>query len=201
MIPKNRISELLDEIDGKKKELLKEYDKLKKKYDFSFEKGRIRFTEGAKNYQKKFKIPLPKYLSRPWIRHALSIPFIYGMIIPAVILDVFLFIYQNTALRLYGVPLVKRRDYLVLDRKHLAYLNLIQKFNCIYCSYVNGLFSFAVEVAGRTEKYWCPIKAARAKPWEHAWEKHFADYGDPKQFKKSFNNNKEFFQWKKKKSS
>jgi hypothetical protein len=69
------------------------------------------------------------------------------MIIPALIIDAFLFIYQNTAIRLYGIPLAKRSDYIVNDRQQLAYLNWIQKFNCMYCSYVNGLFSYAVEVA------------------------------------------------------
>jgi len=90
-------------------------------------------------------------------------PFIYGMFIPGIILDLSLFIYQQTAFRLYGIPLVRRSEYIQYDRKHLSYLNLIQKINCLYCSYMNGLFSYAVEVGGRTEKYWCPIKAARKK--------------------------------------
>jgi hypothetical protein len=59
------------------------------------------------------------------------------MLIPAFILDISLFIYQNTAIRLYKIPLAKRSDYIVFDRKQLAYLNLIQKANCIYCSYFN----------------------------------------------------------------
>ena len=59
------------------------------------------------------------------------------MIVPAVILDIFLFIYQQTALRLYGIPLVRRKDYIVFDRHKLPYLNLIQKINCLYCAYFN----------------------------------------------------------------
>jgi len=97
------------------------------------------------------------------VREVLSMPFIYMMIVPAIILDFFLFVYQNTALRLYKVPLVKRSEYIIFERKHLDYLNWIQKINCLYCSYINGLFSYAVEVAGRTEKYWCPIKYASRK--------------------------------------
>lgn len=159
----DKISQILAEIKAKQQELYKEYEKLTKKYDFSFEKGKIKFSQNAKMYQEKFRIPLWKYISNPIIRHTLSIPFIYGMIIPAIILDTFLFIYQHTAIRLYGIPLVKRSEYIVFDRKHLSYLNIMQKINCLYCSYVNGLFSYAVEIAGRTEKYWCPIKAAKRK--------------------------------------
>ena len=160
---KSRIVQLLEEIQERKEELLKEYEKLMEKYDFSFEKGKIIFSQKAKKYQEKFRIPTLKYINTLNICHILSMPFIYGMIIPAVFLDVCLFIYQQTALRLYGIPLVQRSDYIVFDRRHLRYLNTLQQFNCLYCSYVNGLFSYAVEVAGRTEKYWCPIKAARRK--------------------------------------
>jgi len=195
---KSRISEILKDIKNKRIELSKEYEKLMKKYDFSFEKRKIIFTKKAREYQKKFRVPLRKYAVPQGYKHILSIPFIYGMIIPSVILDVCLFIYQQTALRLYGIPLVKRSDYIVYDRKHLDYLNMIQKVNCIYCSYVNGLFSYAVEIAGRTEKYWCPIKAAREIKGGHNWEEYFADFGDPKGFKKQFNSNKEFYTRKKK---
>jgi len=176
---KSRITEILKEIDSKKKELYAEYEKLRKKYGFSLEKGKIIFTEKARKYQSRFRIPLRRYAIPKNFRHILSAPFIYGMVVPAVFLDAALFIYQHTAIRLYGIPLVKRSDYIVYDRKHLAYLNGIQKINCLYCSYVNGLFSYAVEIAGRTEKYWCPIKAARRKRGGHDWEQYFADYGDP----------------------
>jgi len=83
------------------------------------------------------------------------------MIVPSVLLHLFLFIYQQTALRLYQIPLVSLKDYVTFDRKELDYLNSIQKINCLYCSYVNGLFSYAVEIAGRTERYRCPIKNAK----------------------------------------
>jgi hypothetical protein len=69
------------------------------------------------------------------------------MLIPAIFLDICMFIYQNTAMRLYKIPLAKRSDYIVFDRKQLAYLNWIQKLDCIYCSYFNGLMQYSVEVA------------------------------------------------------
>jgi len=167
MLPKDKIQKILQDIQDKKQELALEYEKLSErlrdKYDFSFAKGRVIFSEKAKKYQKKFKTPLGKYAIPKSYRHIISMPFIYGMIIPAAFLDISLFIYQQTALRLYAVPLVKRSDYIIYDRKHLSYLNLLQKIHCLYCSYVNGVFQYAVEVAGRTEKYWCPIKAARRK--------------------------------------
>ncbi|NDK09616.1 hypothetical protein GW846_02455 [Candidatus Gracilibacteria bacterium] len=192
----SKISKLFADIDAKKEEIKKEYEKLRKKYDFSVENGRIKFSNKAKEYQKGFKVPLKDYAVPKSVRHFISMPFIYGMIIPGFVLDVGLFLYQQTAFRLYKIPLVKRSDYIVFDRRHLNYLNLIQKVNCLYCSYMNGLFSFAVEVGGRTEKYWCPIKAAKRKKGGHEWEQHFADYGDPEEFKKNFNSTKEYYKAK-----
>ena len=63
---------------------------------------------------------------------------------------------------------MRRRDYFVFDRHHLAYLNAIEKLNCAYCSYANGLVAYVREIAGRTEQFWCPIKHARRAIGAHA---------------------------------
>ena len=73
---------------------------------------------------------------------------------------------------------MRRRDYLVFDRHHLAYLNIIEKINCAYCSYANGAVAFMREVASRTEVYWCPIKHARRVLGPHPHYQGFADFGD-----------------------
>jgi hypothetical protein len=112
---------------------------------------------------------------------------------PIIILDIILTIYQYVCFKFfYNIPIVKRKDFIVFDRKHLDYLNIIQKINCIYCSYVNWFLSYAVEVSWRTENYWCPIKSAKKMKWWHSWQKHFADYWDPEEFKKVYNNTKCF---------
>jgi hypothetical protein len=48
----SKISKLFADIDAKKEEIKKEYDKLRKKYDFSIENGKIHFSSKAKEYQK-----------------------------------------------------------------------------------------------------------------------------------------------------
>lgn len=190
---KSKINDILKEIDKKKKELLKEYELLKETYSYYIEWRKVIFSKKTKKYNKKFKEWLLRYIFTAKVRHLISIPFIYGMVFPALFLDLFLIIYQQTCFRLYGIPFVKRKDYIIYDRRFLDYLNVIQKVNCIYCSRVNWLFSYAVEVAWRTEKYWCPIKASRKINGWHSWQKHFADYGDPEWFKECFNKNDVFF--------
>lgn len=195
---KSRINKLLYEIDTKRQELMEEYSKLMKKYDFSFSRWKIIFSKEARERNRQRRRSFLKSLFNARLKDLISMPFIYAMIIPSVILDIFLLIYQQTALRLYWIPLVKRSDYIIFDRRHLDYLNWFQKFNCLYCSYVNWLFSYAVEIAWRTEKYWCPIKSAQRMKWWHYWQKHFADYWDVEWFKECFNSTDEFYRTQKK---
>jgi hypothetical protein len=73
---------------------------------------------------------------------------------------------------------VSRREYFVIDRHKLAYLNGIEKVHCTFCSYANGLIAYVREVAARAELYWCPIKHARAIRAAHQQYQFFFDYGD-----------------------
>jgi hypothetical protein len=91
--------------------------------------------------------------------------------------------YQAICFPIYKIPQVRRRDYLVFDRHHLAYLNLLEKINCAYCSYCNNAIAFIREVAARTEIYWCPIKHARRVLGAHPHYQGFADFGDAEAFR------------------
>ena len=188
----SKISKIIFEIKQKKQELKIEYEKLKEKYGFKIEWKKIIWKKDKLEELKKYKKSIIDTIFWARVREILSIPFIYSMIIPAIILDLFLFIYQQIAIRLYKIPITKRSDYIVFDRRELVYLNILQKINCMYCSYFNWLMQYAVEVAGRTEKYWCPIKHVRKKAWEHNWEEYFADYWDVELFKKTFCSIKEY---------
>ncbi len=114
----------------------------------------------------------------------LTAPVIYSLLIPIMLLDIFVIVYQLICFPVYKIPKVRRRNYLVFDRHHLAYLNFIEKLNCAYCSYANGVIAFAREVAARTEVYWCPIKHARRILGPHPHYQGFADFGDAEGFRK-----------------
>ncbi|MDD2693824.1 MAG: hypothetical protein PHY14_02730 [Candidatus Gracilibacteria bacterium] len=187
------IREILAKMESLNNDLREEYDRLAKKYGFSLQKRRVIFLEEFRKRNKSFKFPTWRYAIPTNIRHFLSIPFIYAMIVPTLLLDIFLTIYQWTAFSLYHIPRVKRKDYIVYDRRFLDYLNLIQKINCLYCSYVNGVFAYAVEIGARTERYWCPVKAANKPKFSHGWYRDFADYGNPEEWNEKFNHNEEVF--------
>ena len=182
----SQIREILLKIESLNNELKGEYDRIAKKYGFAHEKQKIIFLEEFRKRNKAFKFPTWKYVIPSNLRHFLSIPFIYVMIIPVVLLDIFLTIYQWTAFSLYRIPKVKRMEYFVYERRFLDYLNFIQKINCLYCSYVNGVFAYAVEIGARTERYWCPVKAAHKPRFSHGWYQDFADYGNPEEWNAKF---------------
>lgn len=190
---KDSIRDILAKIESLNNDLREEYDRLSKEYGFYIEKKKVVFLEQFKRKNKTFKFPTWRYVIPTNIRHLLSMPFIYGMIVPAVLLDLALTIYQWTAFSLYRIPYVKRRDFFIYDRRFLDYLNLIQKINCLYCSYVNGLFAYAVEIGARTERYWCPIKAAHKPRFSHGWYKDFADYGSPEEWTMKISENEKVF--------
>ena len=188
----SKIRKILEKIEVLNVALKKEHTRLAKKYGFYIEQKKVVFLKKIKAKNKRFRVPVWKYAFPKDVRHALSLPFIYMMIFPAVILDIFLTIYHAVAFPLYKIPKVKRSDYIIYDRKFLDYLNVIQKVHCLYCSYVNGLFAYAVEIAARTERYWCPIKAASKMNTPHTWYKDFADYGNPQEWNEKFNDHKAF---------
>ena len=60
----------------------------------------------------------------------------------------------------------------------------MQKLNCLYCDYANGVLAYASEVAGRTEWYWCPIKHPDNAQRAHGHYDKFIEYGDGEDFPK-----------------
>lgn len=120
-----------------------------------------------------------KYNSSRIVRHLISAPFIYAMIVPIVFLDICVEVYHRVCFPLYGLDYIKRGTYICIDRQKLSYLTLMEKLNCMYCGYANGLCGYVTAIAGATEAYWCGIMHHEKKgflpPAHHA---SFLAYGD-----------------------
>ena len=128
--------------------------------------------------QKTFSHGILKYILEARLMNILLAPVIYFMIVRALLPDLFITLYQGICFPIYGMPKVKRKDHIILDRHYLKYLNVIERFNCDYCSYFNGLASYISEIGAHTEQFWCPIKHASGKARPHSRYHQFADYGD-----------------------
>ena len=155
------IAALIEKIQALEGELDAELAKRRAELRVGLEHGRVAFEEELLRRHRALRQKLLPYLfgANPLV--VLTAPVIYVGIVPFVLLDIFVSIFQAVCFPIYGIAKIKRADYLVFDRHHLAYLNALEKLNCAYCSYANGIIAFTREIAARTEQYWCPIKHAR----------------------------------------
>ncbi|MGI9330953.1 MAG: hypothetical protein ACR2QB_09595 [Gammaproteobacteria bacterium] len=179
----SRVSHILSEIRRLEEELEDAIRTHEVKFLYRMDGTKVRFEATVKKAHQKLKVGLYRWLRESSFRNLISAPFIYSMILPFMALDLFISAYQAICFPLYRMPKVSRRKYIVLDRHKLSYLNVIEKFNCIYCGYANGLLAYAREIGARTEEYWCPVKHAGKVLDPHRRYARFADFGDPEAYR------------------
>ena len=139
---------------------------------------RVEFESTVKAAHRKLKNNFFRWLVTNRPQNLITGPIIYSMIFPMMLFDLFVSFYQFTCFPIYGIPKVKRSDYMVFDRHQLGYLNFIEKFHCTYCEYGNGLMAYMTEILARTEEYFCPIKHAHKILGTHGRYNRFLAYGD-----------------------
>jgi len=176
---KDRIDELLARIDALQDELDAEYRQAREEWA----RKKAELADDLARQQRRYKTGLLRFLLRSRVLVVLTAPVIYAGWVAFLLLDLFVSVYQAVCFPVYRIPRVRRSDYVVFDREDLPYLNLIEKFNCFYCSYGNGVVAFAREVAARTEQYWCPIKHARRIQAAHDRYPKFFDHGDAEAYR------------------
>jgi hypothetical protein len=179
----NHLNEILQEIKALEKSVQEEIRRKEEEFQYKIRKRKIIFEEEVLRIQATFSRGLVKYILGARPLNILSAPVIYLMIVPALLVDACVTLYQYVCFPIYGIPKVKRLENIVLDRHYLRYLNVIERLNCDYCSYFNGLSSYISEIGARTEQYWCPIKHASGKARPHSRYHHFADYGDAEAYR------------------
>jgi len=145
-------------------------------------KDRAELDRDVAAMHRSLRIGVLRYISEAQISVILTAPFIYALLLPFAWLDLSVSIYQSICFRAYRIQRVRRRDYIVYDRGRLSYLNAIEKINCTYCSYANGVIAYVREVSARTEQYWCPIKHALKVRAPHSRQRLFEEYGDGAQY-------------------
>ena len=178
-----QLNTLMDRLRSVEAEIEVELTKRSEQLRFRIESRRIVFEEEVRRIHRAIRTHSARYFVNANPLIVLSAPVIYSLIVPIALVDIWVMAYQAICFPVYKIPKVRRRDYLIFDRHHLAYLNVIEKINCAYCSYCNGAIAFVREVASRTEIYWCPIKHARRILGSHPHYQGFADFGDAESFR------------------
>ncbi len=178
-----RIAQLTQNVKAAEGELELELARSLAKLRISLDGKRLMFEQEMLAQHRKLKTSLMRYVlgARPLV--ILAAPLIYSMLIPFLLIDLSVTLYQWICFPIYGIARVRRRDYLIFDRARLPYLNAIEKVNCAYCSYGNGVAAYVREVAARTELHWCPIKHARRVLGQHAYYNEFVDFADAQAYR------------------
>lgn len=180
----SKINEMLEEIEEMKKKLADEIAQQEQQISYEIKNGYVRFEKDVFDKQKENMKNLLVWFREIPLLHLLTSPVIYAMILPAVLLDIILFIYQQVVFRVFKFKFIKRSDYIIYDHQYLGYLNAIEKLNCLYCSYFNGLMQYASAIAARTEYYFCPIKHAKKVAYQHDYYDRYFAYGEGDDYQK-----------------
>ena len=159
-------------------QLIEEGKRKEHEFCYQMHHRKAHFEEEAKVRHRNLRQSLHSYILKSRYLVLFTGPLIWMGLVPMLLMDLVGTIYQAICFPIYGIPKVRRSDYIVFDRHRLGYLNFIEKLNCEYCSYANGMLAYFTEVAARTEQHWCPIKHAGCFKCEHSRYKHFTEYGD-----------------------
>jgi hypothetical protein len=173
-----RMEELAREIVRLQTELDREIETRRRALGWSLKAHLVQFEHGLVAEQRRLRTGVAAFLAQSSLLTVVTAPVIYSMIVPLMILDLWVTIYQAICFRVYGIAGVRRADYIALDRGRLAYLNWIEAPNCLYCGYGNGVIAYAREISSRTEQYWCPIKHAIRITDPHHRYYDFLEFGD-----------------------
>ncbi len=179
----DRLEMLLEKFRTLERELVMELQKKQEEFFYQIHKKKVRFQREIKLQHKRLIIPALQYIRKARPMAIVTAPVIWSCLLPALLMDLMITISQAVCFPVYGIPKVRRGDFIVLDRHHLSYLNFIERMNCVFCGYFNGVVAYAREVAARIEQHWCPIKHARRVGDIHSRYKFFFDYGDAKRYR------------------
>lgn len=178
----NKIRKICDQITALENELSTAIEEQSGRLRYQLEGKRVVFEKEIKDVHQLAKLGVLRWFLTVRPQNYLTMPIIYGLAIPLLFFDLCISFYQLTCFPVYRISRVRRADYFVLDHQHLAYLNIIEKMHCMYCSYAVGLLAYAREITARTEQYFCPIKHARKILSAHSRYERFLNYGETDNF-------------------
>ncbi len=179
----NQLDNILSRIEVLERELVEEVYRKREELKYTIKEKKVYFSEEIRRHHAKLAATLSEYVYDSGLLIILTIPLIWSALVPVFFLDIIVYLYQFICFPIYGIPRVKRSDYVVIDRHSLQYLNWLEKLNCMYCGYFNGLMGYVREVAARTEQYWCPVRHARPVKSMHSRYRHFFEYGDAEAYR------------------
>jgi len=105
----NRIEEIAAQIKILEDELMLELRKKQDEFFYTLEDKKVKFQENVIKEGRSKIISSIRYLSSFPVLAVFTIPFIWSMMLPALLVDIFVTIYQSVCFPIYKIPKVKRK--------------------------------------------------------------------------------------------
>jgi len=106
-MPNSAIQDLIDQFNQIKKNLEMDVESKRKQFDYQFNKKRIIFEKVLLKAHKKLKTGSLRYLFNANLLTIITAPLIYMLIVPLLLLDLFVSLYQAICFPIYKVKKLK----------------------------------------------------------------------------------------------
>ncbi len=123
----SRLHVLVEKMKALEKELAREIQRKEAEYHYRVLGKKVAFEEWIGEEQKALVrriIPFIRSSTWPVI---LSAPVIWAVFPAALFFDVMVTVYHAVCFPIYGIPKVKRSEYIIFDRHNLPYLTSLKK--------------------------------------------------------------------------
>ena len=120
-------------------ELERKFAAQRERFHYHLEEKRAVFEAEALRRHKRIRTGLLTFLRKSPFATIIVAPAVYGLILPIALLDLGVYIFQLVCFSAWGMARIDRSEFVIVDRHRLANLNGIEKLNCAYCGYANGV--------------------------------------------------------------
>ena len=128
------IDEILEKIQSLEKDLERAFEVKRAQFHYHLERRAVRFEEEALVQQRALKQGLLRFWRMSGGLNFITSPVIYALVVPLVLLDLSLTVYQFVCFPIYKIRKLQRGDVLVFDRNHMACPTPLEKLTCAFVS-------------------------------------------------------------------
>src|SRR5689334_19949735 len=107
-----RMLEILDRMRELEADLEHEVAAAQERWHYKFEEGKVRFESEVRRRHLLLKTSIRRYLRESDVPSMLSAPIVYSLLLPFMLIDLWVSLYQLICFPIYGIARVRRSDYI-----------------------------------------------------------------------------------------
>ena len=96
---------------GRKKRPHAKHAAQQQRWHYRLERGRVWFDNEIRRAHQRFKQSIPAFIAAGSVFNLLTAPVIYSLIVPLLLLDLLVTLYQWICFPIYGIAVVRRQPY------------------------------------------------------------------------------------------